>query len=328
MVRPLRIEYPGAWYHAMNRGSNYRKVYLEDHDYKLFITVLKESCNLFKVFISSYCLMPNHYHLLVFTPEGNLSRFMRHLNGVYTQRFNRKHKKDGPLFRGRYKAILVQEEEYLTGVVRYIHRNPMKTKLARNLQDFKWSSHRDYLKGRSKDEWLNIDSVLLNFGRKRKQAVSMYKEFVEQEPDDEVAKFYSKKNQRSILGEESFVEKIKERFIYSDQKINVEIKEKKEIQGESRIKKINEVVCKVFKISKAKLLVSRRGEENLPRLTAIYLARELSGFMFSEIAKKYKVSSYRTVGTMCYRFNGKLKKNKKISNQYKKIKTTCSQGWI
>jgi putative transposase len=101
---------------------------LSKKDYDLFLTTLQEACNLFQVTVYAYCLMPNHYHLLVCTPSANLSRFMRHLNGVYTQRFNREHKRDGPLFRGRFKSILVQEDSYLIEVVRYIHKNPLKAK--------------------------------------------------------------------------------------------------------------------------------------------------------------------------------------------------------
>lgn len=324
MARPLRIEYPGAWYHAMNRGANYRRIFSDKEEFNLFITVIKEACNLFNVFLTSYCLMPNHYHILVCTPEGNLSRFMRHLNGVYTQRFNRKQKKDGPLFRGRYKAILVQEEEYLTGVVRYIHNNPMKAGLAIRLKDYKWSSHGVYLKGKSKEKWLDIDPVLMNFSQKRRQAVVLYKKFIEQSIDDEIATFYSRKNQSSILGEESFVKMIRERFVFSDKNPNIEIKEKKKIQGEGRVGKINIEVCSFFGIKEENLYKSRKGEENIPRMMAVFLSRELSGFQFSEIAKLYKINSYRTVGSNCYRFSKVLKKNKKLFKQYNKLKSICS----
>lgn len=324
MARPLRIEYPGAWYHAMNRGLNQSDIYLSKSDYELFVQVLKEACELFHVFVSSYCLMSNHYHILLCTPEGNLSRFMRHLNGVYTQRHNRKHKKDGPLFRGRYKAILVQEEEYIKGVVRYIHRNPLKAKIVTDLGKYSWSSHRVYEKGKSKEVWLNIDDVLGSFSGKRRIAIRMYKEFVRQEIDQELDKFYSKKQQSSILGEESFIKSIRERFIFSDRDLKIEIKEKKKIQSEGRIEKINIEVCSFFGVNEDKLYSSKRGKENLPRLVAISLSRELSGFKFPEIAKKYKITTYRTAGAICYRFNEKLKVNKKIARQYKRLKSICS----
>ena len=117
MSRSLRIEYPNAFYHVMNRGAGRQAVYLIDDDYEMFLEAVKESSKFFGIRIVAYCLMPNHYHLLLQTPKANLSRAMRHLNGVYTQRFNRYHKTDGPLFRGRYKAILVQEDENIRGQV-------------------------------------------------------------------------------------------------------------------------------------------------------------------------------------------------------------------
>lgn len=129
MSRPLRIEVPDAWYHVMNRGLRRQPVFSDVEDYQIFLETLRESCERFGVSLGAYCLMPNHYHLLVHTPNANLSRFMRHVNGVYTQRFNRKNSKDGPLFRGRYRALVVDADEYLLQLVRYIHLNPVKAKL-------------------------------------------------------------------------------------------------------------------------------------------------------------------------------------------------------
>ena len=113
MSRPLRIQYPDAWYHVMNRGRRGESVFHNGTDYLGFIELLKESVEMWQVRIAAYCLMPNHYNLLVQTPEANLSRCMRHINGVYTQRFNRSHSCDGQLFRGRYKCILVDADSYV-----------------------------------------------------------------------------------------------------------------------------------------------------------------------------------------------------------------------
>ena len=101
IARPLRIEYPGAWYHVMNRGRRAEQIFEQDSDQELFLTLLREAALLWDVPVSAFCLMDNHYHLLIQTPQANLSRFMRHLNGVYTQRYNRLHGYDGQLFRGR-----------------------------------------------------------------------------------------------------------------------------------------------------------------------------------------------------------------------------------
>ncbi len=145
MSRPLRITYPDAWYHVMNRGRRAESIVSDGVDYKLFTELLKETSEMWNIRISAYCLMQNHYHILVQTPEANISRSMRHLNGVYTQRYNRRHRCDGQLFRGRYKSILIDTDSYLLQAVRYIHRNPLKVGLVQNIDTYKWSSHKGYI---------------------------------------------------------------------------------------------------------------------------------------------------------------------------------------
>jgi len=128
MARPIRIEYENAYYHVMNRGRGHQAIFKNDHYYHAFIDTLSEASERFDLVVHGYCLMGNHYHLLLQTPHANLGRVMRHINGVYTQRYNRLKKTDGPLFRGRYKAILIEEDAYLLRLSRYIHRNPIETK--------------------------------------------------------------------------------------------------------------------------------------------------------------------------------------------------------
>jgi len=133
MARPLRIQYPDAWYHVMNRGRRGETVFADEQDYKSFIALLQETSAMWKIRVAAYCLMSNHYHVLAQTPDGNLDRCMRHINGVYTQRYNRRHHKDGQLFKGRYKAILVDADHYLLELVRYIHRNPVRAGQSKRL---------------------------------------------------------------------------------------------------------------------------------------------------------------------------------------------------
>ncbi len=115
MARPLRIEYNHAFYHVISRGNERKAIFRNPSDYELFFKTLKDACDYFGVFLHSFCLMPNHIHLLVETPEANLSLFMKRLLGVYTIRFNRKHERSGHLFQGRYKALLVDRDAHIRG---------------------------------------------------------------------------------------------------------------------------------------------------------------------------------------------------------------------
>ena len=153
MSRPLRIEYPNAWYHIMNRGRRAENIFKDEKDYAMFVELLQEASVAWNVRISAYCLMPNHYHLLIQTPEANIARCMRHISGVYTQKFNRRHGFDGPLFRGRYKSILIDADIYLLQLVRYVHRNPLKAGLC-DMDKYKWSSHKGYLSVAKKWNWI------------------------------------------------------------------------------------------------------------------------------------------------------------------------------
>lgn len=151
MAKPLRIEYPGTWYHVMNRGRRGEDVFADSNDYEGFIALLQETSKMFDLRVSAFCLMSNHYHLLQ-TPSGNLSRAMRHVNGVYTQRYNRRRNIDGQLFRSRYKSVLVQEDSHLLELLRYIHRNPVTAHMCNAVGDYPWSSHQEYISAAKKKE--------------------------------------------------------------------------------------------------------------------------------------------------------------------------------
>ena len=147
MPRPIRIQYENAFYHVMNRGRGRLQIFHDETYYQHFLKTLEETSQRFDSVIHAYCLMGNHYHLLIETPRANLDRIMRHNNGVYTQRYNRLKKTVGPLFRGRYKAILVDKDAYLLQLSRYIHRNPDEVKGATTdtLDNYPWSSYLAYI---------------------------------------------------------------------------------------------------------------------------------------------------------------------------------------
>jgi putative transposase len=206
MSRPLRIEYPGAWYHVMNRGRRREDVFHSKADYDAFLKIVRETVDVWNLKVSAYSLLPNHYHLLVQTPEGNISRCMRHINGVYTQRFNRSHGTEGQLFRGRYKAVLVEGDSHLLEVMRYIHRNPLRAGLVERLDDYPWSSHPGYLSLAKRWDWLHRDFLLEMLSPDTRHRRSKYLDFVAQGEPEEITSFYAMKKLPSLLGGSKFRE--------------------------------------------------------------------------------------------------------------------------
>lgn len=136
MTRALRVEYPGAWYHVMNRGAARQNVFHKLKDFNSLLELIEEVVMRYGIEVHAYCLMSNHYHLLIRTLVTNLSRAMRHLNGLYTQRYNRSRQIDGPLFRGRFKSILVDADCYLLQLSRYIHLNPVVAMITQKPEEY------------------------------------------------------------------------------------------------------------------------------------------------------------------------------------------------
>lgn len=322
MARPLRIEYPGAWYHVMNRGRRKEEIFRTSKDYDVFIGVLKETAELLNLNVAAYCLMTNHYHLLLHTPDGNLSRCMRHINGVYTQRFNRRYKEDGQLFRGRYKAVLIDGDGYLLEVLRYIHRNPVRTGLVQDPGDFPWSSHPGYLSRAQKWDWLYKDFLLAMFSTKSSTAKKAYAEFVGKQEPEEIEGFYAKKNLSTILGSEEFKERIKDQF--GSLRFHREIPESKTLALDR--KNLRKHICRAFRVKDEVLFRSRRGRENLARDVAIYLQRKYCGQTLVELGKDYGISNYSTVSSVCERVKSKLRNDRRFLAKLTKIEERLAKS--
>lgn len=178
MTRPLRLEYHGALYHVTSRGDGREDIYLDDDDRASALAVLAEVVQRYNWLIHAYCLMTNHYHLLIETPDGNLAQGMRQLNGVYTQRFNRRHKRVGHVFQGRYKAIIVQKESYLLELARYIVLNPVRAQMVRSAKDWPWSSYRATAGFTAPPGWLENDWILSSFASRKSLAIERYRAFI------------------------------------------------------------------------------------------------------------------------------------------------------
>jgi putative transposase len=322
MSRPLRIQYPGAWYHIMNRGRRGESVFLEAGSYTAFVDLIKETAEMWKVRVAAYCLLPNHYHLLIQTPEGNLSRCMRHLDGVYTQRFNRYYQCDGPLFRGRYKSILVDADSYLLELVRYIHRNPLEAGMVDKLQKYPWSSHKGYLSVSSKWNWLDKDFVLSLFARERKESVKGYREFVSVKTPEEINTILARRKWPSMLGSESFVNRAKEKFFPSKQ--HEEVPASRVLAPE--VENIKEAVCRVYGVEKDTLLFSRRGVFNEPRNVAMYLTRRLRGERLKEIGRQFNISKYSSVSSAIEKIRKEIQTNGRLKRRLNKVEVLLTNS--
>lgn len=178
MARPLRLEFAGALYHITARGDRREPIYEDDQDRTEFLCLLSAVSQQHNWLCHAYCLMGNHYHLLVETPEGNLSRGMRQLNGVYTQKHNRRHGRVGHVFQGRYKAILVEKESYLLELARYIVLNPVRARMVHTPVEWPWSSYRATVGLEAPPAGVHVDWTLAAFGDERGKAIDEYKELV------------------------------------------------------------------------------------------------------------------------------------------------------
>lgn len=203
MARPLRIEYQGALYHVTSRGDHREDIYRDDNDRLAWLHVLALSCSRFNISVQAYCLMPNHYHLLLETVDGHLSKAMRQLNGMYSQYFNRRHDRVGHVFQGRYKAILIQKNTHLLEVIRYIVLNPLRANQINDLSEWPWSSHHAVSGIQSSPAWLDSGWVLDQFAADRAEAKLAYSRFVSEGVGK--ASPLKKTRHQLILGDDQFV---------------------------------------------------------------------------------------------------------------------------
>lgn len=203
MARPLRLEFTGAIYHVTSRGDRQEEIYRDDVDRLVWLEVLELVCDRYNWVVHAYCQMSNHYHLLIETPDANLSKGMRQLNGVYTQRFNRRYNESGHLFQGRFKAILVQRETYLLELTRYVILNPLRARMVDQLDEWSWSSYLAMIGAAPVPKWLDSDWLLSQFHHKRSKAIQAYIRFI-MEGKGLPSPLKNTRHQL-LLGDESFV---------------------------------------------------------------------------------------------------------------------------
>lgn len=289
----------------MNRGAAHAPTFHNNHDYQIFTNLFQQLQRRYRFEIHTYCLMPNHYHILIRTPLPNLSEGMRHLNSLYTKYYNQKYKKDGALFRGRYKAILVDAENYLLRVSRYIHLNPVKAGLAKHPCQYRWSSYRFYTYKIASPDWLYTSEILSSFGIKQQK--NKYSLFVIGGIDRELETFYSKAKLLPILGTDLFCKQISQTILARTVPIK-EIPDQKNPCFMPDMQNICRKVTEYYHVSIKSLHIVAHKKGNLPRTIAIYLAAELIGIKFKLIADFFKNIGEGGISQLIFRTN-KLKNN-------------------
>jgi putative transposase len=260
--------------------------------------------------------MGNHYHLCLRTPKGNLSRVMRHVDGLYTQRFNRRHRRDGTLFRGRYKAILVDAQEYLAAVVRYIHLNAVEAGLVKMPEEYRWASHRYYLHAKGAPDWLNSAQALEQIGGRQ-----AFHEFVLSGNEESLRQYYEAKRQSPILGSEAFIERIRQPGAAATREYPRYERRVVEVGPECVI---NEVM-RQYKVARKEIFRGMRGRKNEARKVALYLVKRCCDRTLPEIAEYFAIGSYSTVSWNCRAIESGMAKEKKLRDRIERIRTSIHQ---
>lgn len=293
MTRPARILLADGWYHVANRGAGRQRVFRNDQHRRLFLGLLADLQTSFSVEVHGYCLMSNRYDLIVRTREANLSQAMRLLNGVYTQRHNRNVGRDGPLFRGRYRAVLFDPELALLAVSRHLHRRPLVTGTVPTLARYRWSSYPSYVTRRRQPDWLCRDVVLAAAGG----SAARYRAYVEREgePNELVRRFYRQSRPGPVLGGPEFLARI----------AGLSGGPATAPEGVS-YRRVLRLVADHFEVPRRSLLSGVQGRLNEPRLAAIWLCRRHCRMTLRELADVFRVAGFGSISAALNRMPQRL----------------------
>lgn len=321
MARPLRIQYPGAVYHITCRGNERRDIFRDDKDRYTFLELLKDSLETYSPILYTYVLMDNHFHLLLETPLGNLSEFMRHLNISYTSFFNRRYDRCGHLYQGRYKSILVDKEGYLIVLSRYIHLNPVRVKYLEKrdlkeklayLKRYPWSSLPGYIYIKNKVPWIDYSSVLEGYGGDNNKRRRSYLKVIGSDLSNGLE---IKKEAQSLIGRDEFIDWVRNTFI----------KEKnREIPATTQLnRRPKQEVLEVIEEETGqgrKAILYKRGILRQIAMEFLYRASGLTG---PEIGSMMKVD-YSTVSQNRKRLREKLKRDNRLEGLFRRIEYRLS----
>ena len=277
MARPLRITYPGAFYHITSRGNERKAIFKSRADRQKFLGYLESATERYRAVIHCYCLMDNHYHLLLETPSSNLAQIMRHINGAYTTYFNIKRDRSGHLFQGRYKSILVEKDVYAKELSRYIHLNPVRAGIVSKPEDYAWSSYAAYACATSSPKWLARDFILGYFGPHEATAQKRYKAFVESILGKPGESPLTDLPGGIILGSLPFVETIRSDHLADKQPVR-DLPALKELELKPLVTHVEAVVDRIVK-----------DDGKLARNLKIYFIHKRTGTTLKAIGERYSL---------------------------------------
>jgi REP element-mobilizing transposase RayT len=318
MARPLRVEYSGAVYHVINRGNAGEQIFKVNKDREKFLDYLGRAVERFLLNVHSFCLMDNHFHILLETQQAHLSRALQWLSVSYAGYFNRKYHRIGHLFHGRFKSILVDADEYLKQLSRYIHLNPVRAGLVNQPVDYPWSSYPIYAGKEATPEWVETEWLLSQFGSTRKTAIENYKEFVEKvdagslknPAEDMVGGF--------ILGSPEFVNWVKDNFL-SERSEDKEIPQLRRLKPTISKETVVENVRREFGCDLD--LILRKGlKRNLARDTSIYLTRELTSESGISLGEYFGNISNAAITNRVKYLSRKCEKDRRFRRRVDKLK--------
>ncbi|NIQ37089.1 MAG: hypothetical protein GTN81_00640 [Proteobacteria bacterium] len=321
MARPLRIEYQGAFYHITARGNEKRAIFRENRDYDRFLILLGRMHERYGIQIHAYVLMPNHYHLLMETPQGNLVAIMHDLNTAYTNYFNKKYERVGHLFQGRYRGILVDRDPYLLELSRYIHLNPVRAGIVQSPEKYRWSSYIGYISSKSAQEWLFTDLVLAQVGADLRKAQKAYRGFVERGLREEISDPLQEAIHGVVIGGAEFWQKVKDRFLETSK--DQEIPRLREIHQRRDLEAIVERVATFYDVSRYRILRKERPAHHATQV-AIYLCRKKTDLSLKEIGTFFGNRHYTAVSVAHRRVEERRQSDSRFDQELKQIEKEVS----
>ncbi len=319
MARPLRFEYKGALYHIHARGNERRKIFFTDADYQKFKDYIAGAIEKYHCLVHCYVLMGNHYHLLIETPEANISSVMHYISGSYATYINTKRGRNGHLFQGRYKSILVDKDSYLMELSRYIHLNPVRARMVEKPEEYAYSSYNSYITGEP-GKIVTTDLILGMLSVQRKEAQKAYRHYVENGIGKELKNPLDNAYCGIILGGEQFIKDvlrtIKEGYIE-----RAEVSHRRALRNVMGMEEIIEGVCRYFKVSREAVIKRQRGDiKNI----AIYLIKRRSGATNKEIGALFGGVSYSAVSKTYQRMLERLRTDQELRKKMEKIDSSMS----